>query len=103
MGFVKRLGSAIALILVVAGLAAFYLWSYYQTPAAHEAESQVVSIPPGTSAGQIATQLADAGLIRHRRAFIAYVTWLRPGPHLKAGEYKLSATMSPAQITSILR
>jgi UPF0755 protein len=90
-------------VLVLGALGAFYLWSYYHTPAAPAAEDRIVTIAPGTSLGQIASELTEAGLLRHRLMFILYVQWLRPGPHLQAGEYLLRATMSPVQIAEILR
>ena len=101
--FLKWLSSVVALLLLLGVLGAFYLWSYYHTPAASEAEERIVSIAPGTSLGQIASELTEAGLLRHRLMFILYVQWLRPGPHLQAGEYVLRATMSPVQIAAILR
>jgi UPF0755 protein len=99
----KWLCSVVGLLLVLGALGAFYLWSYYRTPAAAEAEDRIVSIAPGTSLSQIASELTEAGLLRHRLMFILYVQWLRPGPHLQAGEYVLRATMSPVQIAEILR
>jgi UPF0755 protein len=93
----------VLLLLVLGALGAFYLWSYYHTPAGLEAEDRIVSIAPGTSLGQIASELTAAGLLRHRLMFILYVQWLRPGAHLQAGEYVLRATMSPAQIAALLR
>lgn len=99
----KRLAITLGVVLGLGALATVYLWLYYQTPAAPEGESRVVSIAPGASLRQIAAQLAEAGLIRHRSMFVLYVTWFKPGPHLQAGEYALRPTMSPAQIVSILR
>jgi UPF0755 protein len=81
----------------------FYLWLYYHAPAGRVGEAQVIDIPLGTSRWQIATRLEQAGVIRHGWMFLLYVTWLRPGAHLQAGEYTLRTTMSPAQITDILR
>jgi UPF0755 protein len=93
----------LSLFLVLSGLTAFYLWSYYHTPASHEAEERIVALAPGTTLSQIAAQLAENGLLRHRWMFVLYVRWLAPGPHLQAGEYSLSTSMSPAQIAAILR
>lgn len=103
MGVVKRLAKVLALFLVVGALTAFYLWSYYQTPASHEAAERIITLAPGTSLSQIATELSVNGLLRHRWMFVLYVRWLAPGPHLQAGEYSLNTSMSPAQIATILR
>ncbi len=99
----KRLGRLCILAVVLGALALFYLQIYFQTPAAPDAEEQIVTIAAGSSLRQIAAGLADSGLIRHRTMFIAYVKWWQPGPHLQAGEYALRASMSPEQIVEILR
>jgi UPF0755 protein len=90
-------------VLAVGLLAGFYLWLYYHTPASHSAPPQTITLPPGAGLQQIAAQLAEAGLIRHRWMFVLYVKVLQPGPPLQAGEYALRATMSPVQIVQILR
>jgi UPF0755 protein len=101
--FVKRLSLTLGCLLVLGGLAVFYLWLYFHAPAGQDMHTQIVVIPRGASLQQIATQLAQAGLIRHRWMFVLYVSWLQPGPHLQAGEYALQATLSPAQIVQIMR
>ena len=103
MNVVRRLGTVLGTLLVLGALTAYYLWVYYHTPASHEPAERIVTIAPGTSLRQIATQLTENGLLRHRWMFVLYVTWLAPGPHLQAGEYSLSTSMSPAQIAAILR
>jgi UPF0755 protein len=99
----RRLGKLCSLAVVISALALFYLHIYFQTPAAPDAQEQLVTVASGTSLRQIADGLADHGLIRHRLMLIAYVRWWAPGPHLQAGEYDLSASMSPEQIVDILR
>jgi UPF0755 protein len=101
--FVTRSCRILATLLVFCGLVVLYLWLYYQTPAGRDSRTQTVYIPPGASLRQIATQLADANLIRHRLMFMLYVVWLAPGPHLQAGEYALRSTLSPVQIVDIMR
>ena len=103
LGSLRRLAILLSSLLCLAALTTFYLWLYYHTPAAHEGDVHLVSLAPGTSLRRIASQLQEAGLIRHQWMFLLYVTWLRPGPHLQAGEYDLRATMSLAQIVTILR
>ena len=45
----KWLCSVVGLLLVLGALGAFYLWSYYRTPVAAEAEDRIVSIAPDIS------------------------------------------------------
>jgi UPF0755 protein len=99
----KRLVVMLGRLLALCVLATFYFWLYYHAPAGRVEEAQVIDIPLGTSRRQIAIRLEQAGVIRHGWMFLLYVTWLRPGPHLQAGEYTLRTTMSPAQIADILR
>jgi UPF0755 protein len=90
-------------LLALGLLASFYLWLYYHAPAGHEGHTQIVTIAAGTGLRQIASQLEQARLIRHRWMFLLYVLVLQPGAPLQAGEYALRATMSPVQIVHILR
>lgn len=99
----KRLGILLSRCLILAALATFYLWLYYHTPAAREAQHQVVTIPFGMGLTSIATTLEHAHVIRHRWMFVLYVSLLHRGPPLQAGEYAVRATMSPAQIVHLLR
>jgi UPF0755 protein len=87
----------------VAALTGLYLWLYYHTPASPHAPPQTVTILAGTNLLQIATQLEEAGLIRHRWMLVLYIKLLHPGAPLQAGEYALRATMSPVQIVQLLR
>lgn len=100
---VKRCSVVLGWCVSLCALAAVYLWLYYHTPAGREHETRLVTIAKGTSLQHIARQLADAGLIRHRRMFVLYVAWFAPGPHLQAGEYALQPSLSPAQIVDIMR
>ena len=99
----KHAGKLCLLTMALGALALFYLHIYFQTPAAPQAEAQTVIIAAGATLRQIASGLAEHGLIRHRAMLIAYVKWWRPGPHLQAGEYILRASMSPEQIVDIMR
>jgi UPF0755 protein len=102
-GFLKRLGIVVGVAVLLGALSVYYLWLYYHSPAAPEAEPQEVIIASGASLRHIAAQLEQAGLIRHRWMFVLYLSWLQPGPHVQAGEYLLRATMSPVQIATVLR
>jgi UPF0755 protein len=99
----KQSASMLGRLLILGALASFYVWLYYHTPTAREASPQHIIIPPGTGLLSIAATLEEAHVIRHRWMFVLYVALLQRGPYLQAGEYALRATMSPAQIVSILR
>ncbi len=91
----------IAVIAMVGALAlagAFLVVSSALQPAAREAPQRVVVIPPGASLEQIATLLAEAGVLRSAPAFIVAARVRGVGGRLQSGEYLLSPTMSPLQI-----
>ena len=77
-------------------------WVLVHQPAAIEARKQVVQVRRGSGLRQIASQLHGAGLIRHPLPFVLYAKAQRMAPRLQAGEYVLSASMSPAEILDLL-
>jgi UPF0755 protein len=99
---IKRLCPTVGAIILLIGLAFYYIWIYYHTPGGTDPQSHIVNIEKGSSLRQIATQLHRVGLIRHTGMFILYVRWHYPNNHLQAGEYALQATMSIAQIADII-
>ncbi|MGQ4807136.1 Endolytic murein transglycosylase [Candidatus Entotheonellaceae bacterium PAL068K] len=100
---VKRIRMILGQCLLLGSLTVVYFWLYYHAPAGRDTSTQIIEVPFGASLQQIATQLADAGLVRHRWMFVLYAAWLSPGPHLQSGEYALQATLSPVQIVDIMR
>ena len=100
---VKRIRMILGQCLVLGSLMVVYLWLYYHTPAGRDTSTQIIEVPLGASLQQIATQLAEAGVVRHRWMFVLYAAWLSSGLHLQAGEYALQATLSPVQIVDIMR
>ncbi len=87
----------------LAVLAAVILWCIYTSPSGQQTEQRFLRIRPGTGAWQIATQLHDAGVIRHPTLFVLYALLGRTAAALQAGEYAFQASMSPAEILTILR
>lgn len=57
-------------------------------------DAQRVSIPGGSSAGQIAAELEQAGLVRSSTAFVLAVRWYGKTDSLQAGTYELAPSMS---------
>ena len=100
---IKQLCLTCGTAILLVGLASYYLWLYYQTPASTHAQPQTIKIDKGASLRHIATQLDRMGLIRNARMFIIYAALLHKGAHLQAGEYELQSTMSIAQIVDIMR
>jgi len=86
--------------LIVAGIAAFllHLQHYAQTPTNPKAVDAIISIPAGQSFSQTTAALARAGIIHHPYKFKLVARLKGYDKRLQAGEYTLSATLSPIQI-----
>lgn len=98
---IKKIILLISILLVVAIIySCFWVLGDLQTPAAKDAKDQVISIENGSSIWQISKKLEDEGLIKHRSPFVIYVK-LRD-LILRAGEYELSASLSPKSIADIV-
>jgi UPF0755 protein len=93
-----------ALIGVLALAAAGITWLNIQShrPFRPDAEPKIIEFSHGSSLRTISTKLEEEGIIRSRRLF-SIMTW-RQGQtrSLHAGEYRLSASMSPAAILETL-
>ena len=100
--FARRCLSILGLAAFLALLGLVGVWILIHQPAAIEGREQVVQVSRGAGLRQIASQLHEAGLIRHPLPFVLYAKARRMAPRLQAGEYVLSASMSPAEILDIL-
>lgn len=106
--WMKRLALLCVLLgLAVAGtLAVGYHWlgRWMQTPFGSEREA-ALTIAPGTSTRGIVAQLVDAGKLERAEPMLA---WLRlerlrgRAPNLQAGEYRLSGSLTPAELVARL-
>ena len=90
----------LSLLLALAGLAG--TWILVNQPAAVEAPDQVIQVKRGAGLGRIAAQLHEAGVIRHPLPFVLFAKLKGMAPRLQAGEYVLSAAMTPADILDAL-
>ncbi len=63
----------------------------------------VITIEPGESVRAIARQLQDAGLISNASIFRDYLQYAGLDTTLKAGEYKLSPSMTPIEIAQAIQ
>lgn len=67
-------------------------------PAAREGDATLINIPKGTGARAIATQLAEAGVIRSAPMFRLAARVLRADYRFKAGEYRIASGESTRSI-----
>ncbi|WP_246221817.1 endolytic transglycosylase MltG [Marichromatium bheemlicum] len=92
----------LSILLIALGALGAGLWFDYQrfatTPVVLESESIVFDIPAGSSLGEIAQRLTDRGLIAHPYYFIALAYRHGDQTRIKAGEYTLTAEMTPVDV-----
>ncbi len=81
----------------------FELSIYADTPAnVNTAKNVIVNVRPGQTLRTTADNLQQANLIKSRLKFILIARIKGLDKHLKAGEYLLSAAMTPRQILEIM-
>jgi UPF0755 protein len=97
-------GHAFGLLLVV-GLLAFgvHLTSFLAVPAGDENAATTFEITDDEPLGEVASRLAQEGLIRSRLYFIAFGRLTGSERALKPGEYALSPSMRPLDILERFR
>jgi len=100
---VIALFAALAFVIFSA-LSAFYLdlmiWADH--PAGNDPREIIVSVPPGRGFGKIAENLHRAGLLDRPFKFRVLARLKGFDKRIKAGEYQLSAIMSPNRLLEIL-
>ena len=94
-----RVAAALALV-VSAALAGIGLYVAAErraldAPLAVPVDGYEVVVPPGTSLGRVARELADAGLLAHPRALTLYARWHGLAGGIKAGEYRVEPGTTP--------
>lgn len=102
---------AIVVLLALAGGAAYAYYSYNLRPVvevdcistdADECENTIFAVESGSSVGEIASSLKEAGLIRDSLVFQVYMRLNSRGETLKAGEYALTKAMSVNEIADLM-
>lgn len=99
-GQIWLLAAAIAVVLVIAGVAGLRIWygNNLKPVAANSTGVAYFTVPSGSTLSQIATSLHQAGLIRSVQAFETYVRSSEVHDNLQAGTYSLSKSMSVQKI-----
>lgn len=90
------IGLIILLLLMILGVGVW--WSWATGPYSKQDTIEMIAITPGMTANQVGTELERRHLIRSARAFSILAGQLHADSKLYAGEYFLSAHMSPQEI-----
>jgi UPF0755 protein len=95
--------AALAVLLFVGVLAIGGLWLYHDaTGPGPLRQAATVVIPPRSTVTEIASLLAERGIIRHRQTFELAARLSGRGSALLAGEYEFPAETSPLQAIDII-
>lgn len=91
--------AAIIFLLLIVGLvgSGAYLTSQLSAPYQGFSEPVMIEFPRGTSSSQMASMLAEHGVIQHPWLFLA-ARMVRRGQRLQAGEYQFVKAASPLDI-----
>jgi UPF0755 protein len=103
-GFFRLLASAavtVSLALLVLGGAGYWLYRDVAAPGPLT-EPRTIVIPPHTGLFDIASLLAEQGVIRHRRSFELGATLSGRSSAFLAGEYEFPVATSPIQAMEII-
>ena len=95
----------VALLVLVVGIAVSLVWFYTQleTPYYNSPTDETfVEISRGSNTEKIADLLVEAGIIRNRIPFIAYLRLTNNAQRIKAGEYRFVEPANPKKITQRL-
>jgi UPF0755 protein len=100
-----RTGLIGTLILLLIAVVCLGLWFRHEllTPFWGASDPYTfVEIPRGAKTAEIAAMLDDAGMIKTRLPFLAYVRWKDLSKHLQAGDYRFASPSTPIQIVQRL-
>jgi UPF0755 protein len=95
--FWRRVGAVAAALVLVAALAGVWIWRDFSGPGPL-ATAKTIIVPRGAGVEDIATQLADAGIVAHPLVFQLGAMLSGAAPRLKQGEYAFAAGISPLAI-----
>jgi UPF0755 protein len=98
----KLLGALLLVGLVAGGIAAVGAVRRALAPVSASAPETLFEVARGETLAGVARRLEAAGLVRDRRTFELLARWQGLGGALKAGEYRLAASMAPAAILEAL-
>lgn len=97
------IGAAVLALIVAGAVSAAWLYSQLETPYYNSSTDETfVEISRGSNSEEIADLLVEAGILRNRIPFIAYLRFTNNAQRLKAGEYRFAEPASPIQITQRL-
>jgi UPF0755 protein len=90
------------LVLLIGGLGLFSWWTWATKPYSSTGNGEKITITQGTTVEQLAQELQDRNLIRSAWVFRFLARSRQTDFKLDVGDYRLTPTMSPAEIINDL-
>ncbi len=84
------------------GILAWNVFDYAAQSSGKDISEKVITVLPGQHFKMIASQLEGAGIIRDSLRFKLFARFKGYDKRIKAGEYRLSAALSPKQVLEIM-
>jgi UPF0755 protein len=97
-GVKRLLWIVFGLVVVIALASAGGYWYVTQPYKGYAGEEVFVNVPAGSSVNAIGRQLVGAGVVRDQAAFRAAMRLRGGAGTLRAGEYRFSEAMTPAEV-----
>ena len=91
------LAAAFAVLVAVAGF-----WQSLETPLNVPADGQLVTVPAGATARDVAQNLGSKGILAHPRLWSLYARLSGRAAQIKQGEYRLEKGMTPVGLLRLL-
>jgi UPF0755 protein len=99
----RRIATILAVLILAAAGGAFWIRQRLVTPyRAFDGGERLVEVPVGTSEGEIARRLADAGVVPDAFTFRVAAWLAHADRRLQAGEYRFLEPATPGEIVSRL-
>lgn len=90
------------LALVPVGSMAWSWWKLQRPYRGYEGAEKLVSVPPGTAAGQVLQTLEREGVLADAKLARTYLIYFMGDPKIQAGEYLFRGPLTTAQVLDML-
>ncbi len=96
------LGVLLLLIMVPVGRMAWSWWKLQRPYQGYEGTERLVTVPPGTPAGQVLQVLEKEGVLADAKVARTYLIYVLRDPKIQAGEYRFRGPLTTAQVLDML-
>jgi UPF0755 protein len=96
------LGILLLLALVPIGRMAWSWWQLQRPYQGYEGTEKLVSVLPGTAAGQVLQKLEREGVLADAKLARTYLIYFMGDPKIQAGEYRFRGPLTTAQVLDML-